>query len=53
MCNTYMLHGHMLKSATSDYDQRQMIVFRPISIEARSWSCNKKVYVKVMKETSE
>ena len=47
MCNvmetycTYMLHGHTLKSATSDYDQRHVIAFRPISIAARSWSYDK------------
>ena len=34
----HMLHGHTLKSATCDYDQRHVIAFRPISIAARSWS---------------
>jgi len=33
-----MFHGQMLKCATSDYDQRHVIVFRPISAAARSWS---------------
>jgi len=33
-----MLHGQTLKSATSDYDQRHVIAFRPISVAARSWS---------------
>jgi len=41
-CNMYMLHGHghTLKSATSDYNQRHVIAFRPISVAlaARSWS---------------
>jgi len=32
------LHGHTLKSATSDYDQCHVIVFRPITIAARCWS---------------
>jgi len=27
-CNMYMLHGHTLKSATSDYDQCHVIAFR-------------------------
>jgi len=36
-----MLHGHTLKSVTSDYDQRHVIAFRPISIAARSWSYDK------------
>jgi len=34
----HMLHGHTLKSAMSDYDQRHVIAFRPISVAARSWS---------------
>jgi len=33
-----MLNGQTLKSATSDYDQRHVIAFRPISAAARSWS---------------
>jgi len=33
-----MLNGQTLKSATSDYDQRHVIAFRPISVAARSWS---------------
>ena len=33
-----MFHGQTLKSATSDYDQRHVIAFRPISAAARSWS---------------
>jgi len=33
-----MFHGQTLKSATSDYDQRHVIAFRPISVAARSWS---------------
>jgi len=37
----YVLHGHVLRSATSDYHQRHVIVFRPISVAARSWSYNK------------
>jgi len=36
-----MFHGQTLKSATSDYDQRHMIAFRPISVAARSWSYDK------------
>jgi len=36
-----MLHGQTLKSATSDYDQRHVIAFRPISVAARSWSYDK------------
>jgi len=32
------LNGQTLKSATSDYDQRHVIAFRPISAAARSWS---------------
>jgi len=36
-----MFHGQMLKSATSDYDQRHVIAFRPISAAARSWSYDK------------
>jgi len=40
-CNMYMLHGQTLKSATSDYDQRHVIVFQPISVAARSWSYDK------------
>jgi len=37
-CNMYMLHSHTLMSATSGYDQRHMIAFRPISysVAARS-----------------
>jgi len=37
-CNVYVLHGHTLKSAMSDYDQRHVIVFQPISLAARGWS---------------
>ena len=38
-CNMSMLHGHTLKSATCDNDQRHVIAFRPISMAARiSWS---------------
>ena len=33
-----MFHGQTLKCATSDYDQRHVIAFRPISAAARSWS---------------
>jgi len=33
-----MLNGQTLKCATSDYDQRHVIAFRPISVAARSWS---------------
>jgi len=33
-----MLNGQTLKCATSDYDQRHVIAFRPISEAARSWS---------------
>jgi len=33
-----MLNGQTLKSATSDYDQRHVIAFQPISVAARSWS---------------
>ena len=33
-----MFHGQTLKSATSDYDERHVIAFRPISVAARSWS---------------
>ena len=40
-CNIYMLHSHTLKSATSDYDQRYVIAFRPFSVVARSWSHDK------------
>jgi len=36
-----MLNGQTLKSATSDYDQRHVIAFRPISVAARSWSYDK------------
>jgi len=36
-----MFHGETLKSATSDYDQRHVIAFRPISAAARSWSYDK------------
>jgi len=36
-----MLHSQMLKSATSDYDQRHVIAFRPISVAARSCSYDK------------
>ena len=35
-----MLNGQTLKCATSDYDQRHVIAFRPISEAARSWSYN-------------
>jgi len=35
-----MLHGQMLKSAMSDYDQRHVIAFRPISVAVHSWSYN-------------
>jgi len=42
--NMYMLHGHTLKSATSDYDQRHVIAFRPISAAARSWSYDKSTW---------
>ena len=34
-----MLNGQTPKIATSDYDQRHVIAFRPISAAARSWSC--------------
>ena len=37
--------GQMLKSATSDYDQRHVIAFRPISAAARSWSYDKTKYL--------
>jgi len=37
-----MLNGQTLKSATSDYDQRHVIAFRPISAAACSWSYDKK-----------
>ena len=37
-----MLNGQTLKSATSDYDQRHVIAFRPISVAARSWSYDNK-----------
>ena len=30
-----------VKSPTSDYDQRHVIAFRPISVAARSWSYDK------------
>ena len=33
-----MFHGQTLKSATSDYDQRHVIAFRPIGVADRSWS---------------
>ena len=33
-----MFHGQTIKCATSDYDQRHVIAFRPISAAARSWS---------------
>jgi len=36
-----MFHGQTLKCATSDYDQRHVIAFRPISAAARSWSYDK------------
>ena len=36
-----MFHGQTLKSATSDYDQRHVIAFWPISVAARSWSYDK------------
>jgi len=36
-----MFHGQTLKSATSDYDERHVIAFRPISVAARSWSYDK------------
>jgi len=36
-----MFHGQRLKSATSDYDQRHVIAFRPISAAACSWSYDK------------
>ena len=36
-----MLNGQTLKSATSNYDQRHVIAFRPISVAARSWSYDK------------
>jgi len=39
-----MLNGQTLKSATSDYDQRHVIAFRPISVAARSWSYDKVLY---------
>jgi len=41
ICNMYTLHGLRLKSATSDYDQRHVIAFRPISAAARNWSYDK------------
>ena len=37
-----MLNGQTLKSATSDYDQRHVIAFRPISVADRSWSYDNK-----------
>jgi len=36
-----MLNGQTLKSATSDYDERHVIAFRPITVAARSWSYDK------------
>jgi len=36
-----MLHGQTLNSATSNYDQRHVITFRPISVAAHSWSYDK------------
>ena len=40
-----MFHGQTLKSATSDYDQRHVIAFRPISVAAHSWSNDNCDYV--------
>jgi len=44
------LNGQTLKSATSDYDQRHVIAFRPISVAARSWSYDKMqiLYIRVL-----
>jgi len=42
--NMYMLHGHTLKSATPDYNQRHVIAFRPVSVAARSWSYDSIIY---------
>jgi len=39
-----MLNGQTLKCATSDYDQRHVIAFRPISVAARSWSYDNITY---------
>jgi len=39
-----MFHGQTLKSATSDYDQRHVIAFRQISVAARSWSYDNKLW---------
>ena len=39
-----MLNGQTLKRATSDYDQRHVIAFRPISVAARSWSYDSSLY---------
>jgi len=49
-CNAMgkMFHGQTLKSATSDYDQRHVIAFRPISAAARSWSYNNTNYHSVV-----
>ena len=43
-----MLNGQTLKSATSDYDQRHVIAFRPISVAARSWSYDNKICPEVI-----
>jgi len=41
MLHVQLLHGHTLKSATFDYEQRHVIAFRPISVAAHSWSYDK------------
>jgi len=43
-CNMYMLHGHAQECncTTSDYDQHDVIAFRPISVVACSWSYDTK-----------
>ena len=40
-----MFHGQTVKSAMSDYDQRHMIAFRPISVAERSWSYDNNVCI--------
>ena len=41
MLHVQLLHGHTLKSAAFDYEQRHVIAFQPISVAARSWSYDK------------
>ena len=47
-----MLNGQTLKSATSDYDQRHVIAFRPISAAARSWSYDKTSCIRSIMQTT-